>query len=121
MFTRFILVCFAIGFLFWLILADYLWYLYVMDIDKFWITISIAGFILLASSFWMVLSARLNNIEHDQEINTELNTGKRAANDLVNHLLAMGAGACSIPVTVDGKQFEVVVKPADIKTEDFGD
>lgn len=64
MFTRFILVCFVIGFFSWLIFADYLWYLYVMDIDKFWITVSIAGIVLVFSSFWMVLSARLSEIEN---------------------------------------------------------
>ncbi len=51
MFTRFILACFAIGGFLWLIFADYLWYLRVMDIDKFWITISITGFCCCAFKF----------------------------------------------------------------------
>lgn len=63
MFKRVILICAVVGFLLWIVFADYLRGLWIIDRDQFWIVLSVAGFILFFSSFWMVLSARLNEIE----------------------------------------------------------
>lgn len=55
------------------------------------------------------------SMEHDkaeQELAAEVETGRRAATAVVEHLHRMGAGAATIPVTVDGDAYEVIVRPA---------
>ena len=45
------------------------------------------------------------------ELSDELDVGGEAARAVVEHLLRMGAGTASIPVTVDGRDYLVSVEP----------
>lgn len=44
-----------------------------------------------------------------KELDEQLEKGSEAARACVNHLHAMGAARCSIPITVDGKDYIVTV------------
>ena len=45
-----------------------------------------------------------------EELENELNEGKRIATELAAHLLAMGASKATIPVFVADEQYEITVR-----------
>lgn len=48
-----------------------------------------------------------------EELRDELDEGYHAACSLIEHLHAMGAASCRIPVEIDGVVYEVIVRKAD--------
>lgn len=46
-----------------------------------------------------------------KELTEELDKGDRLAKDLVQHVFDMGANGAIIPIELQGKKFEIVIKP----------
>jgi len=51
------------------------------------------------------------------DLSAELSEGSRLAKLLVEHLLRMGAGACTLPVVVEDESYEVIVRHKPVKEE----
>ena len=51
-----------------------------------------------------------DDLEAEQELQAEVDRGARLAQELVEHLLEMGAASACIPVGVDGACYEVIVR-----------
>ncbi len=63
MYSRVLIFLVVVGLLCWLVFADYLFGLWLIDKDHFWSIISAAGIIFILSSFWLYCSA----IENDAD------------------------------------------------------
>lgn len=51
-------------------------------------------------------------MDNPQDLSEELDEGQSLANKLVAHLASMGASQCAIPVTFEGVEYVVEVRPA---------
>jgi uncharacterized membrane protein YvlD (DUF360 family) len=61
--SRFIISLSVIGFLCWIVLADYLRHLFKIDIDTFWMTVSTIAIISIVSLLIARIQVKKNNEE----------------------------------------------------------
>jgi hypothetical protein len=55
--------------------------------------------------------------EHEAELSGELDEGGKAALALVEHLIRMGAGNCTIPIIIADELYEVTVQHKPVQPE----